>query len=74
MAETVCLIKCTHCKSQFPSPVQFGTAEAYFTSTLVGNEVTCSRCKKSTACNRDNMYFNDRTGTVDHGEQTIPTG
>jgi hypothetical protein len=32
-----CRIFCLKCKAVFNSPIQFGTAEAFFTSTLVGN-------------------------------------
>lgn len=72
MAEPVCLIKCKHCKQQFRSPIQFGNPTAFFTSTLVGNEAQCSKCRKMTGCNKENMYFNDRDGTVYHGSETIP--
>lgn len=72
MAEPVCLIKCNHCKRQFRSPMQFKAARPFFTSTLVGNEVQCRECGKMTRCNKENMYFNDRDGTVYHRDEIIP--
>jgi hypothetical protein len=52
-----CQIVCLHCGHTFNSPIQFGNAEAFFTSTLVGNSVRCSNCKKMTGCNKENMKF-----------------
>jgi hypothetical protein len=72
MSEPVCLIKCDHCKRQFRSPIQFGRSEAFFTSALVGNQVQCCECRKMTRCNKENMYFNARDGTVFHGTETTP--
>lgn len=72
MAEPVCFIKCNHCKRQFPSPFAFKAARTFFTSSLVGNEIHCRECGKMTRCNRENMYFNSRDGTVYHGSETIP--
>ena len=73
MAEPVCLIKCNECKQLFQSPMQFGAATAFFTSSLAGNEAQCRECGKMTNCNKENMYFNDRDGTIFHGAETIPT-
>ncbi len=72
MAEPVCLIKCDHCKRQFRSPLQFGAATQFFSCMLIGNQVQCAECGKMTGCDKENMYFNDRDGTVFHGDETIP--
>ena len=74
MPEPVCLIKCLSCKQQFPSPLQFSTARTFFTSTLMGSSISCPNCGNMTRCNRENMYFNDREGGIQHGDQIVPMG
>ena len=56
----LCEIKCLHCDQWLGSPIQFGDADSFFTSTLVGNQVQCPKCGKMTGCNKANMRF--RTG------------
>lgn len=70
--EPVCLVKCIDCKETFRSMIQFGDAQSFFTSTLVGNTVQCPKCGAMTLCNKENMYFNDGQGNVEHGKDTIP--
>ncbi len=52
-----CEIRCEHCREWFRSPFQFGKKEAFFTSTLVGNQAICRRCGEATGCNHENMRF-----------------
>lgn len=52
-----CKIKCLNCGTVFNSPIQFGNAQAFFTSTLIGNAAQCPHCLKMTGCNKDNMIF-----------------
>jgi hypothetical protein len=52
-----CEIRCEHCGTWFKSPIQFGNNEAFFTSTLVGNAVTCRACRRESGCNKENMRF-----------------
>lgn len=73
MSAPVCLIKCLACRRQFPSPIQFATREAFLSSSLVDNEVQCTACSSMTHCNKENMYFNNRTGHIHHGTATIPS-
>ncbi len=72
MQKPVCLIKCNHCKKQFRSPIQFDTPGPFFTSTIANNNARCRECGRMTRCNKENMYFNDRDGTIHHGDETIP--
>ena len=60
--KTSCQIRCEHCKKWFPSGIQFGTAEAFFTSTLIGNLQRCPNpnCGRMTGCNKENMRFEER--------------
>lgn len=57
MSSTKCEIRCHRCKVHFPSPIQFGDAQSFFTSTLIGNIVTCPNCGKPTRCDKENMIF-----------------
>ena len=57
MAEPACVIKCEHCKRQFASWIQYETAEAFYSSPLVGEYVLCTACGQQTLCTRDNMLF-----------------
>ncbi len=52
-----CRIHCLKCKAVFNSPIQFGDAESFFTSTLIGNKVQCPKCGEWTDCNKKNMRF-----------------
>jgi len=58
--EPKCEIRCQHCKRWFPSGIQFGSAKAFFTSTLVGNRQQCPYCGNWTDCNKENMRFQER--------------
>jgi len=46
-----------HCESLFDSPIQFANKDAFFTSSLIHNALTCPSCKKTTGCNKNNMIF-----------------
>ena len=39
-----CEIRCEHCRKWFRPLIQFGSKEAFFTSTFVGNISTCRHC------------------------------
>lgn len=54
-----CRIRCLNdkCGKIFNSPFQFGDAESFFTSTLIGNKVQCPHCNQMTNCNKENMLF-----------------
>ena len=52
-----CQIRCLNCKTIFDSPIQFGSADAFFSTMLEGNIVTCTNCRKITGCNKENMIF-----------------
>ena len=72
MAEPVCAIKCVHCNALIPSPIKFATKDVFLSSTLVGNQLQCKKCGELTRCNKENMYFNPKDGTIHTGEETIP--
>lgn len=55
--ETPCQIRCTVCDQWADSRVQFSTAEAFFTSALIGHSVACTWCGEDTICTIDNMRF-----------------
>lgn len=55
-----CQIRCQHCKDWFRSGIQFGSAEAFFTSSLIGNIQVCPFCGRDTGCNKENMRFQVR--------------
>ncbi len=57
---TTCEIRCLKCGEWFPSGIQFGDAETFFSSTLTGNLQNCPHCKKMTGCNKENMRFVER--------------
>ena len=62
-------IRCEHCKQWFPSPIGFGSAAAFFSSLLVGNQARCHHCHQMTGCNKENMRWRtDDEGFV--GEKT----
>jgi len=64
-----CDIRCEKCKEWFASPIQFGSEQAFFTSTLIGNVVRCPRCRDISGCNKENMRFRaDNEGFV--GDRT----
>ncbi len=48
-------IRCLNCGAWFPTPFSFESEEAFYTSSLVGNEVDCPACGKATGCNKDNI-------------------
>jgi hypothetical protein len=50
-------IRCEHCQQWFRSPIGFGSAEAFFSSTLIGNKAQCRHCGKMTGCNKENMRW-----------------
>lgn len=52
-----CEIRCEHCGAWFQSPMQFGNADAFFGSVLLGNQVQCRHCGKMGGCNKENMRF-----------------
>lgn len=52
-----CEIRCEHCSEWFPSPFHYITKEAFFTSTLVNNGVSCPKCGRDTGCDKENMRF-----------------
>jgi hypothetical protein len=58
--ETSCEIRCLKCGRWFRSGIQFGSADTFFTSTLVGNLQQCTKCGKMTGCNKENMRFVER--------------
>jgi len=49
------------CNQWVDSPIQFGTAEAFFTSAPVGNKAHCSWCGQTTPYNIENMRFENRS-------------
>jgi len=53
-------IRCQYCKRWFKSPIYFGSAEAYFSTSTKGNITTCPHCKKMTGCNKSNMRWCER--------------
>ena len=55
-----CEIKCLNCEKWFPSGTQFGDAESFFSSTLIGNLQQCPHCGQMTSCNKENMRFSER--------------
>jgi ribosomal protein S27E len=66
---TSCLIRCLHCGDLIAAPIQFGSAGAFFSSTLVGSTIRCPTCGRETDMNKENMIFRATTeGFV--GEQT----
>ena len=76
VTNTSCQLKCQHCDKWFRSGIQFGTAKAFFTSGLVGNNQTCPVCGKMTGCNKENMRFQEklpdgRATTYFEGEDTF---
>ena len=58
--QTKCEIRCLYCGKWFPSPIQFGDAESFFSSELIGNRVNCPFCGHMTGCNKENMRFVER--------------
>jgi hypothetical protein len=54
---TPCEIRCTVCDQWANSRIQFDTAKAFFTSTLVGTTVRCNWCGEITPCGIGNMRF-----------------
>ena len=60
MDEKICEIRCLMCGEWFPSAIQFGTAEVFFSSTLIDNLQQCPHCGKMTNCNKENMRFVER--------------
>jgi hypothetical protein len=70
-----CQIRCTVCDQWADSRVQFDTAEAFFTSTLIGNTTRCSWCGEITLCTIENMRFDEqrdsRGGTYIEGKDAI---
>ncbi|MGD0056612.1 MAG: hypothetical protein ABSB83_02000 [Methanomassiliicoccales archaeon] len=57
VARTACQIRCLNCNRWIDSPIGSGTAEAFFTSSMVGTSVRCPFCKTWTSCNKENMRF-----------------
>ena len=68
----VCLVKCLLCKALVQNPIQFGDARSFFTSMVDGSKMRCPECRGMTDCNKDNMYFKDRHGNIEHGADTTP--
>ncbi len=67
MPELRCQIRCVKCNQWVDSPEQFGTAEAFFTSTLIGKTAHCAWCGETTPCSIEDMRFDEyrdgRNGT-----------
>ena len=65
-----CEIRCLNCNKWFPSPIQFGDANSFFSSDTSGNKAQCPYCRLMTDCNKDNMLFDQRDseGRVHHEE------
>jgi len=63
------------CNQWVDSPIQFGTADAFFASTLIGNTAHCSWCGETTPCSIENMRFDERRegreGTYIEGKDAI---
>jgi hypothetical protein len=59
------------CNQWVDSPIQFRTAEAFFTSEPAGNEAHCSWCGQITPYNIENMRFEERS---DEGMRTYIEG
>ncbi len=57
-------IDCATCKAAIRSPIRFDWKVPFDSSTLLGNELQCPSCGKTTACNRENMrvVFVDDSG------------
>ena len=65
-----CRIRCLLCREFFPSPIEFGSADLFYSSALVGNTVQCRHCGRLTDCNKNNMrFFGDGEGFV--GKDTV---
>lgn len=45
------------CKAWGPSPIGFGSEEAFHSSTLSGNTYDCHVCGTRTPCNKENMRW-----------------
>lgn len=56
---TRCRIQCVHCGIWVASPIQFGSADAFFSSTVAGNLYHCGHCGRMTGCNPENVRFVD---------------
>ena len=55
-------IQCTHCKAWSRSPIQFGSTEAFESSTLIGNRFGCGVCGKMAMCNKENVRYSREDG------------
>jgi hypothetical protein len=55
-------MQCLHCKEWFRSPVQFGDTESFDSGVLFGNQAKCPKCKKVTACNKENFRMYAENG------------
>lgn len=47
-------IRCLTCGTWFPSPIMFGSWEAFESSGLIGNQTNCPK-GHWTGCNKENM-------------------
>jgi hypothetical protein len=70
-----CQIRCEACDQWADSRTQFPTAEAFFTSNLIGNTIKCSWCGETTRCSIERMRFDEqrdgRKGTFVDGKDAV---
>jgi len=55
-------LQCMNCKTWFPSPIQFGSQQAFEASTLKGNLFGCPACGRMVPCNQENMRWSRSDG------------
>ncbi|MFX3669781.1 hypothetical protein [Xanthomonas prunicola] len=63
-------IRCSACKSWFPSPIFFGDADTFDAAMMSGNIVNCPHCGQITHCNKENMRANFGDGGFSGNDTT----
>ena len=53
------LVVCSECGHKFPSPIAFGSKQAFESSSLSENVTNCPECGAVVPCNKENMIFEE---------------
>jgi tyrosyl-tRNA synthetase len=53
------IVKCRHCGSEWPAPIQFGNMESFKSVTLKGNKTTCPNCGNTTWLDKSDVVMKE---------------
>lgn len=55
-------VRCSHCKTWFPSAIQIDDLDTFNMARITGNLQQCPSCGKMTSCNKESVRIRTKDG------------